>query len=544
MEEILRKYKDGDELELRFGFFERTYFKSNVNYFTYINLLNIYTRNPDYGRWDQRYHIRRFNKVRTITDEQGVIETTLKVNKGNHDILKNGVRVSLSKEEISPSTGHILSGPVIERKRSTFTPKDENGLYKIDITDDFINEKHYFQYEIEFLSKPSLWELKDTINGGLGILQHIQTLRLAIKTYNRLYSSDRVRKSDDRPYIKSPLPKNIQTYDFPYLEYYRVFVKLDGLSYYIYFSDNNSYLINKSGIELYFQGSPSSLAGTIVIGEYLKDVDEMYIYDILFKNFQDVRTKPLPERYKFLEEVIKESPRKLNIIPLTTNQTQSLKNTILEVSNSSLAKNKPNDGLIFQPLTYPYNNIYNRKWKFPKDITIDFVVSKVPNYRYVELYSYGKGKNNPPVLFKGTYRYPHPSYIPTTQWLDNIPNYSIVEFGLREGKLVPVKLRPDKVKPNFIEVAKSTWVNMMEPITFQDMLDLSDTVIIDKNKLQINSKICKFLRLTHDPRIFDDLSSFIGNSEVEIAYRQASAYGIHNKKGNELVNILYRYFNR
>ena len=53
------------------------------------------------------------------------------------------------------------------------------------------------------------------------------------------------------------------------------------------------------------------------------------------------------------------------------------------------------------------------------------------------------------------------------------PKRYIVECYIEDGEYVPIKLRPDKTRPNSIRTVERTLQNIEENITLSELLDLS-----------------------------------------------------------------------
>ena len=126
------------------------------------------------------------------------------------------------------------------------------------------------------------------------------------------------------------------------------------------------------------------------------------------------------------------------------------------------------DGMIVTPANTPYNNgsaslpLKDRvlttypdicKIKPVEQLTMDLAVvdSQVMMANKGEL-----------VPFTGTSRVPA-----TIGQLPDVPDGTVVEFGYRDGALVPIKVRYDKAKPNQLPFVLDTWKLIHSPLTYQ-----------------------------------------------------------------------------
>lgn len=137
----------------------------------------------------------------------------------------------------------------------------------------------------------------------------------------------------------------------------------------------------------------------------------------------------------------------------------------------------PTDGLMFTPLGVEYNprsssyNLSDRvltvlpdvcKWKPPNKITIDFQVRR--DRGSISLWARGhKGFEK----FTGSSMSPLTTYMISDVLIDGTPmqNMEIVEFEFVENKMRPTRRRPDKLYPNFIDIANDNWRDIHDPLS-------------------------------------------------------------------------------
>ena len=165
---LLTKYQQGDELEIRFGYYDNEYFRSSISYQRYNNLLNILSKDNDYTSSYTSNTIHMYsNGIREIkTVDEDILRSKATLNDsnlagGNIIIKKNkktridnhdlGVRIALSNEK---QISELPSGKYMKKTRQRHTFVHESGKYRIDLTIDTLPRSNQCQCEIEFLNKP------------------------------------------------------------------------------------------------------------------------------------------------------------------------------------------------------------------------------------------------------------------------------------------------------------------------------------------------------------------------------------------------------
>lgn len=151
--QLLTTYQSGDELEIRFGYYDNNYFRSSISYNRYINLLNFFSNNKDYKHTFISNTINMYsNGIRQIiTNDSDSI--TIKKNKKNHiDDHQLGIRIALSNEKTIPEPPN---NKYIKKVRNRHTFTHNSNMYKIDITIDSLPNSKQCQYELEYLKQPS-----------------------------------------------------------------------------------------------------------------------------------------------------------------------------------------------------------------------------------------------------------------------------------------------------------------------------------------------------------------------------------------------------
>ena len=161
LETILKSYNPGDELELRKGVYEYNHFSAKINKYKYIQLKDyIYKHYTSFDLQEMTIYFYK-NKVKHIIHKNENKEYTIKkVNKHNVDLKSFNVRCSLASEQKVDRPTNILHNYKIHRYRISCKV---NSLFKIEISEDISEHRVVYRYEIEFIKKPDVKELYETI---------------------------------------------------------------------------------------------------------------------------------------------------------------------------------------------------------------------------------------------------------------------------------------------------------------------------------------------------------------------------------------------
>jgi hypothetical protein len=544
IENIIREFSPGDELEIRLGYFkDGDKFHSAITSFMFYYALKQFSEiSYKIARQVQTIYMDKNQKlqerIKTIITTDEVV-TIIKKIKVVEDFQQLGLRVALSSEKISNETLDLQNTIQKERTRTTFYGEEYN--YKIDLTMDQQDRFIHYQLEVEFIKGPSAQELKNMILWLHSFRQNLYQNQKVISSFNRHFIQDpKYKRSDkDMPFNGGVMPKNLKPYLVPFLNEYVITSKPNGISYFLYFSSKyGMYYINRTEIYLVSENpTPYSLAESIVIGEFINK--KFYAFDFLIYKGQDVRNKSATERHQMLNIVQKiVGWTNFEILPLfyTGNLTQDLKAAFRYIESEWTPET--NDGIILKPQNLPFNNPYVYKWKPLDDVTIDLSVRKINEEHYGFAYDH-RGL----IPFEGSEKFPYSGRVDLAG-LD-VPEYTIIEFKYEAPYLRAVRIRADKVKPNFIRVAISTWEDIHVPFSKEELIELSEFIIKSTDNLaDITRKICGFLKTTKDPRIFEELNEYIDTDIVTKLFKGAANLGVKRNMGNELVPIISDYFSK
>lgn len=197
---------------------------------------------------------------------------------------------------------------------------------------------------------------------------------------------------------------------------------------------------------------------SIIDGEY--DGFRFYAFDLLSLRRTlvkyDAESGTLQERVQLLQTISKESS---NVFEVKEYRFATSLDELTTISSELLMKAEAYgpftiDGLIFTPTKeipdYKTKTWRSQlKWKMQPTVDAQFAVN--PDEKYV----YVTGKNDTLIIF-----------LPVEV---NLYPGRIAEFAWKKNKLTFVRLRPDKCKPNFMDVAVDIAKSYKEPVTISMM---------------------------------------------------------------------------
>lgn len=323
------------------------------------------------------------------------------------------------------------------KERTSFIDKINNISYDFTIID-----KMKYQIEIEVLEIYSNFNIVHVNIINDSICKIINYLPLNVK---------KILKQPSTLKDKEIILKN-----------YAVTEKLDGIRTLLYIDNKNNVILIKNNFQqrIVTNLKVNDFCNTIIDGEYIEDTKKyFYAFDIIL--------------YKgnFLNDNLINRNKKLNDIKFSSKKGKMeiyyrvkkyYYKDILKHSNLILKKKHKFqiDGLIFNTINNYYRESTIYKWKFT--ITFDFMIKKNNHEKKIlwELYCYDR--NNKYILFPINEKNII-SVLPDTDKL--YPDRSIIEFYF-DNKFIPMKIRNDKILPNFIDIALDNWNCLFDKIIF------------------------------------------------------------------------------
>lgn len=159
---LLNNFKEGNELEIRIGYFKNNGFHSKITEHMFSYFFKYFSDNKLNLSYSYS-HIYMYKpgltegKIKTIKTFENEISIQKKV-KNILDLRKYNLRIALSKEDIIPTQQIYKENCILKRReRFTFTKKGID--FKIDLTRDFYPKYTITQFELEFIKIPKVDEL-------------------------------------------------------------------------------------------------------------------------------------------------------------------------------------------------------------------------------------------------------------------------------------------------------------------------------------------------------------------------------------------------
>ena len=234
--------------------------------------------------------------------------------------------------------------------------------------------------------------------------------------------------------------------------------KLDGKRHLLFISKTGVYLIT-SKMEFIRVKLPSKahqlVPNTILDMELYKN--KYYIFDILFSNGIDFRSKKLSERILEIDSVVnKIKSKKIIIKPYLSPYISSTFENFIKLKTLYKKEMETGevDGIIFTPDSGYKEKVL--KWKPLNLLSIDFKVKKLPANTLALLLQNGE-------LFSPK-QFPNSGIVSVSKiWYSKIKDGEVVEFIFKDNRFVPLRIRKDKIKSNYISVILSNFREITHP---------------------------------------------------------------------------------
>ena len=556
LQEILDVYEEGDELEIRLRdvFDERI--ESEVTPYIYYYLIRYLSQMPEMEKLVCMYTQTNYpNGIRVLDRDTASATITLKNRKKILDH-EDFIRVALSSErhdikDLPDDIGSYID----KRKRLRTSFINSAAGYRIDITRSIVldhkNKKlvgrNIYDVEIEFTRIPSLDLLESVIDWIKNIYSCAYHFQEVIERFNLMFPekqrfSGTSKREIKELYTGSSKPINLKVENIPYLTNYVFLPKPNGVNYFMFFDVLGVYLLNDTDAQK-IMDPIDEYTGTIVLGERMhsgfgsadfKGKDVFLGFDTLMYNGKNVRHLDALKRHEFLQEFESAIPGYFYVLPMYfsgKNPERAIKDTFSYIQDTFFPNE--NDGIVMKHNFSNYSYKIDKKspykfpvwkWKPGEHITIDFAVYTEPSTAKYTLKSYGE--NDAIMAFRGTEKIPYSQTVDVPQNLGDIHQGTIVEFSWDGNNFRAERVRDDKIKPNFITVAQSTWEDIFSPITEKNLIDLSLYYIdTEESNKQIADKLCKFILKTRNVKVLDNLTKYMqGDSEISDGFRKALKY--------------------
>ena len=408
-------------------------------------------------------------------------------------LYEKNVKVVLEYKETIKEQNWGKPDKVLQKKHYVFTHKRDNYEILMEKTQNLNMDVIY----IIFNKKPTLIEINKKIeyyNDSL-FSKKLLAKQIGVNKFNNIVNKNTSRTT---PLQVGKKPEDLSIDMIPTLSKYYIYPKIDGIGYSLFFAGNTIQLINPTDVIKFATLKNDYLENTILQGELLND--KFYIYDIYFFKGKKIQKPYYDDRRDIIiNEILKniDHKDKIELIPYY----------YIWEHKKLFSNMYKNDGIIFIPIHGINKPSY--KWKPKSKMTIDFLVKKSPyNVTKDEYYLYVGGENNKYKYSITTIIAPGESRKITGK--DVIPDLYIVEFyyDFKRYKWIPVKVRYDKIEPNYYTVANDIWMHIIDIMTDEKIKKWLDYVIYDDDsEATIVSKMCSLYRDTYHLYFFDHIST-------------------------------------
>lgn len=435
------------------------------------------------------------------------------------DIWCVNMRISLSTEEQLKRSAAPHNSPYMIRRKSRTSFTDWCCRYDFTQVDtetlsndgDITRKDKTFEIEIEFLPSNITPNPSDPLDQSGNVINHIKEcskhmlrmiqespsiITLAEK-HNVLIEYSILSRCFDLPKARfvGAQPETLHRRHLPLVkrkDIYSITEKYDGERYLLFVSDNGyAYMIGRNMKTKCTGLINNSDKGSILDVEYVNGM--LFAFDILFHKGVDLRGKTdylLENRLELLSIVVdnfmQENGNNAFCIPLFAKEYifsnfDSCINNFIEKSYEDGIKR---DGFIYTPVKeyYPTKPKWSTllKWKPPEMNSIDFHIKKSKDLTKGNTWDLYVGtsvqdKQQVLKLFD-----PHPNLTMTEEEIRNIlklnSDADISDLGIVEctwdfdnKQFVPLRIRKDKLLPNFITVAMDVWESLLNPVHISDL---------------------------------------------------------------------------
>jgi hypothetical protein len=383
-----------------------------------------------------------------------------------------------------------------KKKRATYYYRN----FKIDMT--HIINTNSFEIEVEFENVPSyqhvfiilkyiLFSIYPTRLSFLGIESETRVR----KSYQELFQSSCAEKEEvSVNYVWENKCKNLKLHYTDILNH-SITNKLNGVNYFLFFclDDYSLYLINYTVVEWIGELNRDTVTfcqSFILQGELYQN--KLYLFDLLFFQGTNCTKWTHVKRHQMLQNFVDSVQKAIQNSNITNFQVEckqffgvsgndvSLSDTVVNIKEciKILSRDETNnidmeenDGLILTPLNESYFNQTTFKFKFPETMTIDFSIEKQQNDDIYNIYVYDEKRELVPFTYSNKqYKMKCDSHNKLQHLLQN---GQIVEckFNSSENVFVPIKIRHDKLYPNYIYVATDVFEDILNPLTLEAFLN-------------------------------------------------------------------------
>jgi hypothetical protein len=491
----------GNEVEIRFGTFNNRSFTPQVTkeqfdrVFIFLsNNKNFYTHSIKKQKIEIEKNIRKITeKNKSFYNEKKKIVTL--------DNKEWDYRLAVSSEkEVNVNSFSVEY--LKTRERHSFVNIKNKTCFDLDISDNL------FTIELECLEGCPLSNLRNELELVMHLLQNNRILLNKTTSNEVLKNYQNITKKSKFFGVQ---PMTLSDEKFNKKEKYALTKKLDGLRYNLICYNKQLYSISS---KLIVSPVPYScdIKNEILDIEYYKNY--YHIFDLIdadpkSKVNLQMRMEKASKLLQNIKPMFKDVPQIVIKDYYFSNKLEDLYSKFKETTSN--LDSKIYDGLILVKSQENYINSAPLKWKPVEMNTIDFLLKKKSNLQF-DLYV---GDKEGLFLFTTT--------TVSKKDYDTYKDDDIVEFSYKNESWVPLKLRSDKLKPNFITVAEDNFHAVINPF--------NPETTFKKNVLFNMRRFHNYVKRKY-------INKYISSSVLDLASGQGGDFG---KYLDNNVNLIHGY---
>lgn len=471
LKNIVKDKTSDNEVEMRFGQFKGNFvpgiglnsFEESIKFLnSFAKFIKIEYSSIEYYNSYKKYVILEGFDINTKTDNVFYIE---KKNIKNFDIKDYNIRISYNKEKkITPTEGGI---PELFLIRKRFTYSYKNLIFDISM---FVKDKkpitslNKLNFDLEI-------ELESTANTDVNLIFDLAWEFLKIIQQTHVPLRESVKDDIKNIYFKftkqkkfaGSQPKTISADKIK--GNYALTLKLNGKRA-LLMNINNEFFEISTKMDIKFTNlvqKTENKSLSILDCEYFKG--KYHVFDIIVYEGNDVREQKFKTRMQLIDTLVKKISLEKIIKKEYITDGNLYENSVKSYKKYFTKKNDNLDGFIYTPID---DNSAPLKWKPEYYNTIDFKIKKIGDCKW-ELLCYDNNENEVPFHIED-YLGIHVTKV-SQQEDESYTDGCVAEFtyNKEEEKFVPIKIRHDKLKGNYIGIAQDNFKSIMYPFNFEDL---------------------------------------------------------------------------
>lgn len=513
LDSIIKEYQNKEigvykELEIRFGTTDGRRFSPGISKQQFLDLKLIIGQYMNYIGQEESL-VQRYGDIRKITvqeDDEVFIKFEKKkvLNNANLTLYPYSIRIALSTETNIPlDQQNNLPSPDFEKRQVRYRFQDiKNKIiqvpYEVHLSEIITDNQKSYEIEIEFMAdkNPITQEQILKITKFIYALMTKRFSAIGMEKYNNftresksivlgIHSSHKIRYYKPSFYFDNKPEAFYYNNVSEIKSQYGVTNKLDGIYYNLFIIREGIALINATTFELILSSSSPlfktlypKIKDSILVGELYKGT--LYIFDsVIVQNVYVANNNHEQRIMNPQVDLVISELSNLNLPSIsftkkkflyTGNIVNDIKSEIEYMKNNFKDYQNENDGMIFFKIDGNFmSKIY--KWKFPTRISIDgkiILKSSTDKEKVFDVFFYRTPEKDEQIYIE---KNPLQLFVTSDNpFYEQLENNLIVELGWGADKLVVERIRFDKSSSNFIDIAKSTFTQMIKPMDYDNLI--------------------------------------------------------------------------